>query len=67
MISIEFLAAISILRVDSDGETTFSLKSRGTIQNETVCGANVIGALSPISEASGMQYEALPNITTINS
>ena len=62
----EFLAAISMLRINNDGETVFSLKSRDSpVQQATVCGANVLGALSPISETSGVVYEPLPTSSVL--
>ena len=51
---------MSLLRIQNDGETVFSLKSRDhPVKPATVCGANIIGALSPISENSGVQYEPI--------
>ena len=49
-ICMELWAVISMLHLNN-GNTVFSLKScKLPITNQTVCGANMLGALSPISE-----------------
>ena len=53
-ICLEFLVALTLMRKDNDNETAFSIKSHEALtpKAHTVCGANVMGALSPISERS---------------
>ena len=49
--SLELLLAITMMIIQNDGETVFSIKSRQPCaKHPTVCGANILGALSPISE-----------------
>ena len=63
---------MTFLREANDGNTMFSIKSRGDDKSllvsprpHTVCGANVLGALSPVVEedaaaSPAVQYEPLP-------
>ena len=49
--SLELLSAITMMRIQNDGDTVFSIKSRQPCaKHPTVCGTNILGALSPISE-----------------
>ena len=58
--SLELLSAITMMRIQNDGETVFSIKShQPCAKHPTVCGANILGALSPISEQSGVQYKPM--------
>ena len=52
-LSILLLSAITMLRLQNDGDTVFSIKSKGT-------SGRVNPPLSPISERSGVEYEPLP-------
>mgnify|MGYP003449522817 CR=1 FL=1 len=53
--SIEFLSAISMLQIHTDGETVFSLKSHSAHSKHlTVCGANALRPLSLILEHFGI-------------
>ena len=54
-INLEFLAAVTMLHLQNDRETVFSLKlCDKEVKPHTVCDTNVIGALSPLSENSGV-------------